>query len=98
MSAAFFTCWTRKEDFIKAKEDGWSLPLRPFQVSLAPGEPPALIDTQWDPQEASRSSLQVVLPGPDYVGALAVEGGGWQPPYWHWSVSADHIGIFKCGK
>jgi 4'-phosphopantetheinyl transferase len=53
-------------------------------VSLAPGEPPALLSTQPDPHEASRWRLQELNPGPGYVAALAVEGHNWKLRCWQW--------------
>lgn len=81
---AFFSCWTRKEAYIKAKGEGLSIPLDQFDVSLAPGEPAALLHTQWDDQEASRWSLRELNPGPGYVAALAVFGHHWRLKCWQW--------------
>jgi len=81
---AFFRYWTRKEAYIKARGEGLSLPLDQFDLSLAPGEPNAGLDTQRDPTEASRWSVQDLSPGPGYVAALAAEGHGWRVSCWQW--------------
>ncbi len=81
---AFFTCWTRKEAYIKARGEGLSLPLDRFDVSLAPGEPAALLRTLGDPGEASRWALQALTPGGGYVAAVVVEGHDWQLTCWQW--------------
>ena len=86
---AFFNCWTRKEAYVKARGEGLSLPLDQFEVSLAPGDPAALVSTCGDPQEASLWSLQEISPGPGYVAALAVEGRSWQLRCWQWSDSVQ---------
>jgi 4'-phosphopantetheinyl transferase len=83
-TTAFFHCWTRKEAYIKARGEGLSLHLDQFAVSLAPGEPPALLSTQQGPHEAWRWSLQELNPGPGYVAALAVEGHHWKLRCWQW--------------
>ncbi|MBN2307593.1 MAG: 4'-phosphopantetheinyl transferase superfamily protein, partial [Candidatus Hydrogenedentes bacterium] len=72
----FLNCWTRKEAYIKAKGQGLSLPLDKFSVTLAPGDPPALLRTQDDPAEAGRWALHAIDAGPGYVAAVAVEGHG----------------------
>lgn len=81
---AFFNCWTRKEAYIKAKGEGLSMPLNLFDVSLAPGEPAALLKTAVDPREASRWSLRELFPAAGFAGAIAVEGDGWQLKCWQW--------------
>jgi 4'-phosphopantetheinyl transferase len=75
---AFFNCWTRKEAFLKAKGIGLSLPLDQFDVTLAPGEPAALLFTGWDETETTRWSLNAIDVGPGYVAALAVAGHDWE--------------------
>jgi len=71
--AAFFTCWTRKEAYIKAVGEGLSIPLDSFDVTLAPGGPPRLLATRGEPGGEARWSLHALHPGPGFVGALAVE-------------------------
>jgi 4'-phosphopantetheinyl transferase len=83
---AFFDCWTRKEAYIKAKGQGLSLPLHQFDVSLAPGEPAALLSTRENPQEALGWTLLELTPGSGYVAALAVEGHDWRLNCWQWAA------------
>jgi 4'-phosphopantetheinyl transferase len=70
---AFFTCWTRKEAYIKAHGEGLSLPLDQFDVSLLPDEPARLVSTRPDPAEALHWSLHALPLGPGYAAALVVE-------------------------
>jgi 4'-phosphopantetheinyl transferase len=73
----FLTCWTRKEAFIKARGEGLSLPLQDFEVTLAPGDPPRLLHTAWDPAEAEEWELRDVSElCPGGVAALAVRAQG----------------------
>ena len=85
-SEAFFACWTRKEAYLKAKAEGLTVRLDQFDVSLAPGEPPALLQTRGDPAEPSRWSLAELDPAPGYAAAMAIEGRGWRLRRWHWAL------------
>jgi 4'-phosphopantetheinyl transferase len=80
----FFTCWTRKEAYIKAKGGGLSVPLDQFTVSLAPGEPPALLDVRWDLQEPRRWTFANLYPEDGYAAALIAEGSDWTLKRWQW--------------
>lgn len=82
---AFFTCWTRKEAYVKARGKGLALPLDQFAVSLTPGEPAALLSVRGMLQETSRWSLRALAPGPGYVAALAVEGHSRRLRCWQWA-------------
>lgn len=81
---AFFTCWTRKEAYIKAVGKGLSIPLDRFDVSLAPGEPAQLLNFPENPEEVSRWSLIELIPGFDMVGTVAVEGEIGKLICWQW--------------
>jgi 4'-phosphopantetheinyl transferase len=82
LSRAFFNGWTRKEALIKAKGKGLSLPLDEFDVTLAPGEPPAVLRTGWDENEAKRWSLRELDAGPGHAAAIALESHNWQLRQW----------------
>ena len=84
---AFFTCWTRKEAYIKAQGLGLSLPLESFDVSLTPNEPPILRATRPDPQEAARWTLVSLEIDPCYEAAVAVEGQGLEFNLWDWNAN-----------
>ena len=67
----FYTCWTRKEAYIKATGDGLKMPLKDFDVTCAPDVPPRLLRAEGD-DPARWTLLQVDL-GAGYVGAVCVE-------------------------
>jgi 4'-phosphopantetheinyl transferase len=77
---AFFNCWTRKEAYVKARGEGLSLALDKFDVSLAPGDPAALLYAEGDPQAAKVWALKELTLDGGYVGALAVRVQGEQNP------------------
>jgi 4'-phosphopantetheinyl transferase len=70
---AFFSCWTRKEAYLKARGDGLSLQLSEFDVSLAPEDPPALLGSRTDASEPNRWRFVELLVDEGYVACLAIE-------------------------
>ncbi len=79
---AFFNCWTRKEAYLKAVGEGLAAPLDSFDVTLAPGEPPRMLTLKGDAERAARWFFHHFRPAPDYIGALAIEGGEWDVKTW----------------
>ena len=71
---AFFAGWTRKEAYLKARGGGLTLPLDHFEVTLAPGEAPALLVDRHNPSGGAAWVLLNVAAGPGYTAALAVPG------------------------
>ena len=80
----FFTCWTRKEAYIKAHGLGLSLPLDSFDVSLAPNEPVVLRSTRPNLDETYRWTLLSLDIEDQYAGAVAVEGRDLDFRFWDW--------------
>lgn len=81
---AFFTCWTRKEAYVKALGSGLSTPLTAFAVSPDPLLPAAFLRIDGEPGEVASWTLTDVAVGPDYAAALAVRMPGcveeWRDP------------------
>lgn len=84
---AFFTCWTRKEAYIKAQGLGLTLPLESFDVSLLPDEPPGLRATRPDPEEAVRWTLFSPDVDPDYRAAVCAYGQDLALRLWDWKIN-----------
>lgn len=82
---AFFTCWTRKEAYLKARGIGLSLPLDQFDVSFLSGEEPRLLATRPDPAEASQWRLRALELSGDYAAALAAPDSKWRLKCWNWN-------------
>jgi len=69
----FFTCWTRKEAFIKALGDGLSHALDRFDVSLAPHEPARILRVDNTTGDHCDWTLYSFVPGPGLIGAIVVQ-------------------------
>jgi 4'-phosphopantetheinyl transferase len=83
---AFFSCWTRKEAFIKATGEGLSRPLDQFSMSLVPGEPAKLLAIQGQPDEVSKWFIQDLKVEPGYAAALAVQNPASQIHCWEYPL------------
>ena len=71
---AFFSGWTRKEAYLKARGDGLSLPTTEFEVALTTGGPLGLIGFDREPTEVGRWSFEAFEPAREFLGAVAIEG------------------------
>ncbi len=80
---SFFSGWTRKEAYLKARGDGMTYPWDQFSVSMDCDLSPRLLAAKDDLRELTRWSFHSLTPAPGYIGALAVEGHGWDLVQWH---------------
>jgi 4'-phosphopantetheinyl transferase len=71
---AFYSGWTRKEAYLKARGEGLSFPLDRVEVSLTPDEPAMILKASDDRHVCRRWIVQHLSPAPGYVAAAAVEG------------------------
>jgi 4'-phosphopantetheinyl transferase len=86
---AFFSCWTKKEAYLKACGEGLAIPLNSFSVPLTTDRAHAPVDlyvASKDIVPAKRWSLYTLRPAPGYAGALAIEGSGWRLNQWQWRM------------
>jgi 4'-phosphopantetheinyl transferase len=85
-ASAFFSCWTRKEAYIKAVGQGLSLPLDSFEVAFGPGVQPSLLEVKTDSEEAARWKMYSIPTAESYAAAIIVEGKDHKIEYreWNW--------------
>lgn len=81
----FFNCWTRKEAYLKATGEGVTAGLDQFQVTLIPGDRPALVNRDGMPEESARWEFHDLKPAPGYASALTIEGVGLALTCWDWT-------------
>ena len=70
---AFFTCWTRKEAFVKALGGGISYGLKEFDVSIHPDEAYASLTIRSEDEDASRWLIRNLPMPASHVAALALD-------------------------
>ena len=86
---AFFSCWTKKEAYLKACGEGLARPLNSFSVPLTTDPAHTPVDLYVASKgivPARRWSLYTLRPAPGYAGALAIEGTGWRLRQWQWKM------------
>jgi 4'-phosphopantetheinyl transferase len=85
----FFSCWTKKEAYLKACGEGLAMPLNSFSVPLTTDPAHTPVDlhvASKDTVPARRWSLFTLRPAPGFAGALAIEGTGWRLRQWQWGM------------
>ena len=78
---AFFSCWTKKEAYLKARGEGLTIPPNSFSVPLTNDAEQMPIDFHLasnDVGAAKRWAMYSLNPASGYIGALAIEGTGWR--------------------
>jgi 4'-phosphopantetheinyl transferase len=72
-TAVFYTCWTRKEAYLKARGEGLIGRLQDFEVSCLPGETPEIRWAKAGAGERSRWQIIDAPVGGPAAGACVVE-------------------------
>lgn len=83
---AFFSYWTKKEAYLKARGDGLGFPLKHITVGVTTDQTKGLLPIHGDPDESTRWSLKELVPGPGYSAAVVAAGSGWKIRSWHYST------------
>jgi 4'-phosphopantetheinyl transferase len=82
---SFFTCWTRKEAYLKARGEGFRIEPSSFEVTFAPGAPAAIVG-----EEYSEWTLRELAPAAGYVGAVAVKATAFDLKLWDWQAAGTN--------
>jgi 4'-phosphopantetheinyl transferase len=69
---AFFSLWTRKEAWLKAKGVGIAESLNHVDIACLPDEPVRVLDVTNEPKEAEQWTLAHLNPAEGFTGALAI--------------------------
>lgn len=69
---AFFTCWARKEAYVKALGGGLSVPLDRFDVAVMPASPMTLLADRGDPDAPRLWAFHDIDAGPDLRAVVVV--------------------------
>ena len=86
--AAFFSCWTRKEALLKAQGTGLMRPPDEVEVGLGRYDP----RTTGRPDTGTEGWFVAALDfGPDYAGAVAVEGSEFEPSLRLWQPARNRV-------
>jgi 4'-phosphopantetheinyl transferase len=91
---AFYGCWTKKEACVKACGGGLAIPLTRFSVPLTTDAGLTQVDLSGASSEGAAGghwSLYTLHPAPGYIGALAIEGGGWRLSQRNWTEGIGHL-------
>jgi 4'-phosphopantetheinyl transferase len=80
-SEGFFSCWTRKEAYIKAIGEGLQIPLDSFEVSVVPGQDAAILKA-----DNEKWSLHSLRSAPGYAAALVAEAHDCQLQCFRWTA------------
>jgi 4'-phosphopantetheinyl transferase len=83
---AFFSCWTRKEAYVKARGGGLRIPLGSFSVKVSGSEEQQILD-----EEGKEWTIYSFEIAPEFAGAVAVEGKDWQLNFWDYRAGKERI-------
>jgi 4'-phosphopantetheinyl transferase len=83
---AFFSCWTRKEAYLKASGEGMSNLVDMLDVMPGDGLSSGPSDLPGDTEKWSEWSIRDIMPAEGYAGAVVAQGSGWNLGCVQWPV------------
>ena len=82
----FFSCWTQKEAYLKARGEGLIFPLNQVSVRVSPEQPLGVFHIQGAPEETSRWTFRELFPQQGYAGAIVASGQDWDLRFLEFSL------------